>query len=200
MKTNKKKESSLSIGRLKELLEYDAETGEFVWITKSSKYTHRIKIGDSAGCWNKGHGYLGIWIDGQYYLAHRLAWFYHYGIFPEKVINHRNQDKTDNRIDNLEDVAQRTNTQSRSKQLRQDQSIPMGVIAVKSRSNVDKNSVVSYYAHWTDAEGTLQYSPFFNVIKCGGAEKAKAQAVTFREERIAELNTAGANYTESHGK
>jgi hypothetical protein len=200
MKTNKKKESSLSIVRLKELIEYNSETGKFIWIAKSSKYTNKIKIGDSAGCWNKGHGYLGIWIDGNHYLAHRLAWFYHYGVFPEKVINHKNHDKTDNRIDNLEDVTQKTNTQSRSKQIRDDPSLPMGVVARKSKSRDDNQTVASYYAHWTDIDGRLCHSPFFNVIKCGGHDSAIAQATTYREAKITELNTAGAHYTDRHGK
>ena len=52
-------------------------------------------------------GYLRIcdWINGRkvWIKAHRLAWLLHTGKCPGDLeINHRNQDKTDNRIQNLE--------------------------------------------------------------------------------------------------
>jgi hypothetical protein len=43
-------------------------------------------------------------IDGVLYLAHRLAWLYVYGALPGNVIDHKNNTKTDNRIENLRDV------------------------------------------------------------------------------------------------
>jgi len=51
-------------------------------------------------------------IDGKIYLAHRLAWLYVHGVMPKKNIDHINGVKTDNRIENLRDVAQSVNLQN----------------------------------------------------------------------------------------
>lgn len=86
----------LSLDRLKEVLEYHAETGAFTW-----KVSHpRAAAGQIAGA--KDHyGYVVIRIDGHLYKAHRLAWLYVYGEWPKKGLDHINRKKDDNRIDNL---------------------------------------------------------------------------------------------------
>ncbi len=42
-----------------------------------------------------------MYIDGQLYLAHKMAWLYVYGKFPKKHITHIDGDKTNNSINNL---------------------------------------------------------------------------------------------------
>lgn len=91
--------------RLHELLKYDSESGIFTWKVRTSK---RVKKGQIAGT-VKDDGYIRIRIDGTLYLAHRLAWLYHYGTFPENEIDHINRNKSDNRIGNLRDVDRVTN-------------------------------------------------------------------------------------------
>lgn len=49
------------------------------------------------------------------FLAHRLAWFLHYGVWPKNVIDHIDHDPSNNRIDNLRDVTQWENTINRKK-------------------------------------------------------------------------------------
>lgn len=86
--------------RLKELLDYDPETGVFVWkVGKGS----RAQAGQRAGC-GDGKGYTQIKIDKKLYLAHRLVWFYAHGRWPKEEIDHINRVKNDNRIDNLREV------------------------------------------------------------------------------------------------
>ena len=46
-------------------------------------------------------GAVTLYIDGQLYLAHKMAWLYVYGEFPKKHITHKDGDKTNNSIDNL---------------------------------------------------------------------------------------------------
>jgi len=85
---------------LKKILDYAPDTGVFVWKIAKSK---NIRVGAVAGCINS-LGYRVIKIDRRTYLAHRLAWLYVYGEFPDNQIDHINQAKDDNRILNLRDV------------------------------------------------------------------------------------------------
>lgn len=46
-------------------------------------------------------GAITMFIDGQLYLAHKMAWLYVKGEFPKKHVIHKDGDKTNNSIDNL---------------------------------------------------------------------------------------------------
>ena len=94
---------------LKKYLTYDPETGVFKRKTNSGN----AKIGDVAGGIN-GRGYIYIRINSVKYRAHRLAWLYIYGQFPENQIDHINRIQTDNRIANLRDVTQSVNGRNRN--------------------------------------------------------------------------------------
>jgi|688.fasta_scaffold385740_2 hypothetical protein len=101
---------------LKELLHYDPDTGVFTWKAAVGK---RIKIGRTTGTPN-GKGYLRVKIKGRLYLAHRLAWLYVYGVWPkwpEVQIDHINNVRSDNRIENLRVSTHRQNSQNRKKVL-----------------------------------------------------------------------------------
>ena len=88
---------------LKERLNYDPETGVFTWRkTSNPKYlgaqTGRIPLK------GKTAGYVEITISKKDYVAHRLAWLYVYGSFPERALDHINRVKHDNRIANLREA------------------------------------------------------------------------------------------------
>ncbi len=95
---------------LHELLDYDPNTGEFRW--KVSK-KHDIKIGDIAGTFDRRKRRQ-IVINRKFYKAHRLAWFYVYGVWPKINLDHINGDPSDNRIANLRECNQAENCQNRA--------------------------------------------------------------------------------------
>lgn len=104
-----KTKNGITRERLQFLVDYDAQTGIFTWLNHGEVPVHCR--GMVAGCMDT-HGYLLIRVDGFQYRAHRLAWLYTKGSFPELLIDHINGDKLDNRIANLRDVSSRVNSEN----------------------------------------------------------------------------------------
>lgn len=101
----------LTASRLRELVSYDQETGEFTRIIDS--YRRVARVGSNPASFSK-NGYFYISLDGVRHLAHRLAWLYVYGSWPVNDIDHMNCVRTDNRISNLRDVQRHVNNQNRA--------------------------------------------------------------------------------------
>lgn len=76
--------------RLIELFEYSSKWGLF---TRRSDSRIMKSVNQM--------GAVTMYIDGQLYLAHKMAWLYVKGEFPKKHITHKDGDKTNNSIDNL---------------------------------------------------------------------------------------------------
>lgn len=100
------KVTGLDARRLRDLLEYDAETGIFRWRSTNS---NRAVAGSVAGTKDARKGYIYIRINGRRYLAHRLAWLYETGEWPVDLIDHRNLDTADNRFANLRQASDSDN-------------------------------------------------------------------------------------------
>ena len=109
-KVNKSPEGPLTAERLREVLDYDPETGAFTW--KQSKGNQFTKVGMRAGA---GHhdGYRNVRVDGKGYQEHRLAWFYVNGTWPPGDLDHVNRDRADNRIANLREACDQLNGQNK---------------------------------------------------------------------------------------
>lgn len=93
----------LTVTRLRELLHYDSETGDFRWLkgTRGHHANRIVRAGKSR--------YIKIKIDQKIYLAHRLAWLWMTGMFPVREIDHINRNRYDNRWTNLRDVTRSQN-------------------------------------------------------------------------------------------
>lgn len=94
--------------RLKELLHYDEETGQFTRLKTRGRGKKKCLVGRVAGCISND-GYRHIAVDGRRYLAHRLAWLYVHGVFPVDQLDHINCVRDDNRIANLRLATQSQN-------------------------------------------------------------------------------------------
>ena len=99
--------------RLRELLRYDPETGEFTWRVKRPGTRGE---GSVAGCICRnraGLKYRYIALDGRLYLAHRLAWFFVHRLWPRQQIDHADGDGLNNRIANLREASLAENARNR---------------------------------------------------------------------------------------
>lgn len=101
----------LKHSRLLEVLIYNPNDGLFKWKERVSLC---IKIGDVAGCFDKCRGYIKLRIDGVTYSGHRLAWFYMTGKWPEKLIDHKDGVRDNNKWNNLREATASQNNYNRA--------------------------------------------------------------------------------------
>lgn len=107
---------------LRELLQYDADTGRLYWRKRSQTL---FSSAAQANCWNgrfagreafthrDGKGYCVGKIFRSIYKAHRVAWAIHFGEWPAQEIDHINGNQSDNRIDNLRAASPNENAWNR---------------------------------------------------------------------------------------
>lgn len=117
-------EAGVTADQVRELYNYDHETGEFTW--KPSQVRGR-KAGAKAGSYTND-GYLLLFVGGRKFRAHRIAWLHFYGKWPDHLIDHINGVKDDNRIANLRDVP---NDMNRHNQKRAHKTNRIGLLGVR---------------------------------------------------------------------
>ena len=110
-------------------LSYNKNDGLFTW-KKAPSY--KVKANTLAGCINKD-GYWQIVFKSKTYLAHRLAWFFIYNEWPD-IIDHKNRNRIDNRINNLKNV----NHSANNKNTKLPKDNKSGVIGVRLTPNKKK--------------------------------------------------------------
>lgn len=180
---------------LKECLSYSAENGLFIWNinrplehfkTVAAQRTYKGRFaGKEAGHHyfdkKSGQTYIQIRLFGKLYLAHRLAWFYETGKWPESLIDHKDGVGTNNKMNNLREVDVPTN----GKNCTLSKNNTSGVNGVYW-NKANKNWVAE--GHYT--EDGLNKKKHLGCFSC--LEDAKAA-------RLAWENSVG-GFTERHGK
>jgi hypothetical protein len=101
--------SNLTHQRLKELVSYDKETGNFFRNVPVANIKAGLVVARPAK-----NGYVRMHIDGHLYYLHRLAWFYEHNEWPV-AIDHIDGNKINNKISNLRSATYGQNLQNRSK-------------------------------------------------------------------------------------
>lgn len=92
----------VNLDTLRSLLSYNPQTGDFLWLSGQRRGRLAGTISDE--------GYRVIRILSKFHKAHRLAWYMHYGKWPDGLLDHANCDRGDNRISNLRPCTKSQNT------------------------------------------------------------------------------------------
>lgn len=131
--------NNLTIDKLKEYIRYEPHTGKFFLLKKR---TNSDVVGSELQGFHNKWGYGRITLFGIRYYSHRLAWFYVYGEFSDKFIDHINGDRKDNRIDNLRECTNSEN-QANTRSIKS-MSGYKGVYPVRKKDG----SISSWVAQW----------------------------------------------------
>jgi hypothetical protein len=91
-------EKLVDLDTLKQCLHYNKTTGAWTWLVYRNS---RAGPGCRAGTFDDTSNCIKIGLFGVRYLAHRLAWFYVTGEWPEQVIDHWDCDGFNNAWTNL---------------------------------------------------------------------------------------------------
>lgn len=95
---------------LRQVLSYDKNTGVFIWSKNMGGFA---KAGSIAGA-TDSKGYRQIRVKKKLYLAHRLAWLYVHGKFPDLHLDHIDRNPQNNAISNLRECSRFENHQNMS--------------------------------------------------------------------------------------
>lgn len=94
----------------RKLLSYDVTTGILTWkIDRKGG----ARAGQIAGHKTK-EGYINVCVERVLYAAHQVIWLIVYGEWPEGILDHRDGDKSNNRIENLRQATHAENSRNQN--------------------------------------------------------------------------------------
>lgn len=100
-----------SIEELREALDYDPATGVLTWKKPGNLQQNAHLIGTRAGTVRKDGRRL-ITVKSKMLLASRVAWAIHHGVWPRRLIDHRDLDRGNDSLSNLREATNAQNTQN----------------------------------------------------------------------------------------
>lgn len=153
--------------QLREMFDYNPETGLLFWKKRNSK---RIHIGDIAGC-KSSEGRVLVGVKGRLYKAHRIAWAIMTGEWPTDQIDHINQNPSDNRWENLREVCKSQNMMNISR-------INSNTSGIKG---VGWSKASQKWRAYIRADGTNYHLGVFDKIEDAAKARRKAEEKFFGE-------------------
>ena len=150
------KHLKIDVEKCKELFEY--RDGKLI---RKVRTANRVKVGDIAGWLHKSTGYHCVSIDEKVFNVSRIVYAMHFGDPGDKQIDHINQIRTDNRIENLRLVTHQENHRNKTK--RKDNS--SGVTGVTWCKLTQKWKVEIY------VDGKTIHCGYFNHLRAAAVER-----------------------------
>lgn len=190
MSGKRKKTLEFPVEVLREILDYDEDTGTLIWKVRKLESEHwtvrgarRFNsqfAGKPAGFKKpvKNRDYVRMEMKlpgGKNYLVHRVIWAWKMGKWPENMIDHKDQNPMNNRFDNLREADNYTNQQN----------------ATLRKDNTSGVSGVSWFAR----EQRWKVDSQFNRERFLSLHDCFLEAVA---ERFRHLREFG--YSENHGR
>lgn len=99
----RKTTDTLTPEQLRAALDYSPATGILTWRHRRDVLprVNTRYAGKAAGCPDGQYGYISIRLNDRLYQAHRLAWLWMTGAWPEDMIDHRDMNPANNAWNNL---------------------------------------------------------------------------------------------------
>jgi HNH endonuclease len=148
--------SNLHLPTLRATLQYNPCTGLF--LRKTGQFKGKI-----AG-WIAKDGYRYLMYEKLTYLAHRLAWFYVYGKWPESLIDHIDNDNRNECFFNFREATYSQNTiNSKGPNINKSsdyKGVSRAVGGLKWDARIKKDGIIYYLgaAHNSEQEAALSYN------------------------------------------
>ena len=153
------KKFNITHNEILNLFFYDPLTGIFTWLktlgSKAIKYSNAGYL--------SGEGYIIINIKTDVYKAHRLAWFYMTGNWPN-IIDHDDRHRSNNKWSNLNNGSQSDNSKNCKKQINNKSGI----------TGVRDNEDGTYTAYITNNKN-YKYLGTFNDIESASLSRQEAE-------------------------
>lgn len=118
------------------VLHYCPDTGVF---TRKIRTGRSWPAGQVVGGFDKDSGYIKVGVLGRCFWAHRLAWMYVHGEFPDLQIDHKDGNRSNNAISNLRLATQSENNQNQRAPRGKGKVEPLGVSKVKGLDSYEAN-------------------------------------------------------------
>ena len=109
MRGHKNSHNDLSAEFVREIFNYNPKTGLLIWKVMLSK---RAVAGKTAGALDD-QGRIKIGIRNKDYFAHRIIWLWMTGKWPRYEVDHRDENKANNRWKNLREATSSQNHRNR---------------------------------------------------------------------------------------
>lgn len=164
---------------LKECFDYDAESGLLTWrgrprahfVSTQAMNTFNANFKGRLAGHTDRRGYLFVHVEGKLWLAHRVIWKMVRGVDPAGHVDHRDNNKSNNRFSNLREASHQQNSFNRG-------------ASAKSRTGVKGvtwDASRCKYAAWVTVEGRTKSVGRYSSIREAQDAQVAAERTAYGE-------------------